>query len=115
MISKFISDHVAHGLLITPYWPSATWFAALLSLLIDLPFLLPAGCVLDEATLLPRHCRFLVWPIGCDQVLQLAFQRRLPLRNSAASIEIPFAPINEVGDGSACGVLNGRLVTVRLP
>ena len=102
-------------LMITPCWPSASWYSALLSLLIDSPFLLPAGCLQDEATLLPKHCRFLAWPIGCDPVLQLAFQRKLPLLNCAASVEKPLSLIREVGDGSACGVLKGRLVTVRLP
>ena len=115
VISKIVSDQIECGLIITPCWTSATWFSALLSLLIDFPFLLPAGCVQDEAALLPKHCRFLAWPIGCDPVLQLEFQEKLPLHNSAVSIEIPFAPINVVGDGSACGVLNGKLVTVRLP
>ena len=69
VISKFISDSPDYGLILTPYWPSASWYATLLSILIDLPFLLPAGCVQDEATLLPRHCRFLAWPIGSNQVL----------------------------------------------
>ena len=115
VISKFISDSVGCGLLIAPNWPSATWFSSLLTLLIDFPFLLPTDCVLDEAALLPKHCRFLAWPIGCDPVLQLAFQRKLPLLSSAASIGNPFAHINVVGDGSACGVLNEKLVTVRLP
>ena len=115
VISKFISDSPAFGLIVTPYWPSAAWYATLLSMLIDIPFLLPAGYVQDEATLLPRHCRFLAWPIGCDLVMQQALQERLPLRNYVVSTETPFAPINEVGDGSACGVLNNSLVTVRLP
>ena len=114
-ISKFISDDIKCGVLITPFWTSASWFSVLLSLLIDSPFILPTGCVLDEAGLLPKHCRFLAWPIGCDPALQLAFQRRLPLHSSAALIETHFAHINEVGDGSACGVLKGKLVTVRLP
>ena len=115
VVSKFVSDSPDFGLIVTPYWPSASWYATLLSMLIDLPFLLPAGCVQDEAALLPKHCRFLAWPIGCDQVQQRAFQRKLPLYNFAVSLETPFAHINVVGDGSACGVLNGKLVTVRLP
>ena len=102
-------------LMITPCWPSASWYSALLSLLIDSPFLLPAGCLQDEATLLPKHCRFLAWPIGCDPVLQLAFLRKLPLFNCVASVGKPLSLIREVGDGSACGVLKDRLVTVRLP
>ena len=114
-ISKFIGDNIAYGVVISPFWPSAVWFPTLLSLLIDFPFLLPTDCILDEATLLPKHCRFLAWPIGCDQVQQRAFHRKLPLYNFAVSLETPFAHINVVGDGSACGVLNGKLVTVRLP
>ena len=114
-VNKFISDNVNYGVLITPFWPSAVWFPTLLSCLIDVPFLLPSDCVQDEATLLPKHCRFLAWPIGCDRVLQQAFRERLPLHNSVVSIRKPFAPINEVGNGSVCGVLNKRLVTVRLP
>ena len=114
-ITKVISDGVGCCLMVTPYWPSASWFSALLSLLIDSPFLLPTGCLQDEATLLPKHCRFLAWPIGCDPVQQLAFQEKLPLHNCAASVESPLLLIKEVGDGSACGVLRDRLVTVRLP
>ena len=91
VISKFISDSPAFGLIVTPYWPSAAWYATLLSMLIDIPFLLPAGYVQDEATLLPRHCRFLAWPIGCDLVMQQALQERLPLRNYVVSTETPFA------------------------
>ena len=66
VLSKFVSDSPEFGLLVTPYWPSATWYATLLSLLIDFPFLLPAGCVQDEATLLLRQCLFLARPTGCD-------------------------------------------------
>ena len=115
VILKFISDNVSQGLLITPYWPSSPWFSSLLNLLIDSPFLLPPGCVSDEVNLLPKNCRFLAWPIGCDQLLQQAFLKKLPKLNSKALKEKPFVNIKKGGDGSACGVVNDRLVTVRLP
>ena len=115
VISKFISDSVRRGLLISPYWPSSPWFSALLNLLIAPPLLLPPGCVLDVDKMLPKRCRFLGWPIGCDPVLQQAYLKKLPLRSSVALRDNLFAPISEVGEGSVCGVVKNRLVTVQLP
>ena len=115
VIIKFISDSVNEGLLITPFWPSSSWYSSLLHLLIDSPFLLPTGVVRDEANLLPKRCLFLAWPIGCDPVMQQAFLKRLPLHCLKVSKEKPFVDINEVGEGSVCGVVRNRLVTVRLP
>ena len=115
VISKFISDNVFQGLLITPFWPSSPWYSSLLNILIESPFLLPPGCVSNEVNLLPRFCRFLAWPIGCDPQLQQDFQRTLPKLSSKALKQKPFVCIKDIGDGSACGVVRGRLVTVRLP
>ena len=115
VISKFISDSVNEGLLITPFWPSSSWYSSLLHLLIDSPFLLPPGYVLDEEKLLPKRCHFLAWPIGCNPAMQQAFLRRLPKLTSKALKEKPFVSTNEVGDGSVCGVVREKLVTVRLP
>ena len=115
VISKFISDSVNEGLLITPFWPSSSWYSSLLHLLIDSPFLLLPGYVLDEEKLLPKRCHFLAWPIGCNPAMQQAFLRRLPKLTSKALKEKPFVSTNEVGDGSVCGVVREKLVTVRLP
>lgn len=115
VLSKFISDNVNQGLLITPFWPSSPWFSSLLNILIESPFILPPGCVSNEDSLLPRFCRFLAWPIGCDPQLQQDFQRTLPKLSSEVLKEKPFVCIKDIGDGSACGVVRGRLVTVRLP
>ena len=115
VISKIISDAVNEGLLITPFWPSSSWFSSLLHLLIASPFLLPPGYVLDEEKLLPKRCHFLAWPIGCNPAMQQAFLRRLPKLTSEALREKPFVSTKEIGDGSVCGVVRERLVTVRLP
>ena len=115
VISKFISDSVNEGLLITPFWPSSSWYSSLLHLLIASPFLLPPGYVSDEEKLLPKRCHFLAWPISCNPAMQQAFLRTLPKLTSVALKEKPFVYINELGDGSQCGVVRERLVTVRLP
>ena len=115
VLSKFLSDSVKRGLLLTPFWSSKPWFPSLLHLLIAPPVLLPSGCVQDENSFLPSRCRFLAWPIGCDQLLQQEFLKSLPRLSSVASRGRPFAHIKEIGEGSVCGVLKDRLVTVVLP
>ena len=114
-LSKFISDSVRSGLMITPFWSSRPWFPVLLHLLIAPPFLLSPGFVQDVRDFLPRQCQFLAWPIGCDQVLQQAFLKKLPKLNCVALRERPLSLISENGDGLVCGVLKDRLVTVLLP
>ena len=114
-LSKFISDSVSCGLFITPFWSSRPWFPVLLNLLIAPPFLLSAGHVQDVKDFLPRKCQFLAWPIGCDPVRQQAYQQTLPGLSCAASRGKPSSLISETGDGSVCGVIKGKLVTVLLP
>ena len=114
-LSKFISDSVQSGLMITPFWSSRPWFPVLLNLLIAAPFLLSAGCIQDVGDFLPRQCQFLAWPIGCDLVLQQAFLGKLAYFNCAALKERPLSVIRKNGDGSVCGVIKDRIVTVRLP
>ena len=115
-LSKFISDNVITGLIITPFWASKPWFSSLLTLLIAQPFILPSGYIQDPDRVLPsKKFQFLAWPIGCDPVLQLEFQKKLPKYNSKVSKGKPCAVIKEIGEGSVIGVVKNKSITVRLP
>ena len=115
VICKFISDSVTKGLIISPYWPSRPWFSSLLNLLIDQPILLPPGSIQDPHSHLPKRCRFLAWPIGCSPMQQQAFLGRLPSLSSVALKGAPFVHIRNIGEGSVCGVVRDKLITVTLP
>ena len=113
-LAKFRGDGVRHGLFITPFWSSRPWFSPLLHLLIDTPFLLPTGCVVDELGILPNHCRFLAWPIGCERRRQQEFLQTLPGLNLAVSRTAPFAPTRRIGETSVCGVVENKIVPLKL-
>ena len=115
VICKFISDSVKRGLIITPYWPSRPWFSSLLNLLINQPILLPPGSIQDHHKHLPKRCRFLAWPIGCSPMLQQEYLKKLPSLSSAASKGTHFAHTRNIGEGSVCGVVKNKLITVSLP
>ena len=115
-ISKFVSDNVQTGLIITPFWASKPWFSTLLNLLIAQPFLLPSGSIQDaEKVLPPKKCHFLAWPIGCNPVLHLEFLEKLPKRSFKVSTKRPYVVTNEIGEGSVIGVIETKFITVRLP
>ena len=115
-ISKFVSDNIKTGLIITPFWASKPWFSTLLNLLIAQPFLLPSGFIQDPEKVLPlKKCHFLAWPIGCNQALHMGFLEKLPKHNLKALIKRPCAVINEIGEGSGIGVIKNKFITVRLP
>ena len=115
VISKFITDSVKRGLFITPYWPSRPWFSSLLNLLIGQPILLPLGSIQDHHSHLPKRCRFLAWPIGCSPMQQQAYLGRLPSLSSVALKGAPFVHTRNIGEGSVCGVVRDKLITVTLP
>ena len=114
VLSKFISDGVGHGLLICPFWPSQPWFSTVLELLIDFPFLLSAGSVVDEVRRLPRHSRLLACPIGSSPQVQKAFQDELQSVACGASNARLSLSTRSFGDNSILGYINNLPVTVRL-
>ena len=115
-ISKFISDNVKAGLIITPYWASKPWFSSLLTLLIAQPFILPSGYIQDADKVLPsKKFPFLGWPIGCDPALQLDYQKKLPRLNFKALKGKPCAVTRKIGEGLVIGVIRNKFITVRLP
>ena len=114
VLSKFLSDGVGHGLLICPFWPSQPWFSTVLELLIDSPFLLPSGSVVDEARRLPRHSRLLAYPIGSHLQKQREFRDGLQFVACGASSARPLLNISEIGDSSTVGFIDNRQITVRL-
>ena len=114
VISKFISDNTAHGLLICPYWPSQFWFPSLLELLIAPPILIPSAMVLDENRRLPRSCLLVAWSIGCNHAEHMGFLQSMESVGSKVSKEKLLLDTKGVGEGSVIGLINGKKITVRL-
>ena len=114
VLDKFENDNVTNGLLICPYWPSKPWFPRLLNLLIDFPLVFSGSSITDHSQMLPRSCLFLGWPIGSVNVQRLAFRNQLPELPSEVSIKIPWLDIKDAGVNSVVGVVQRKLVTVRL-
>lgn len=114
VISKFISDNTAHGLLICPYWPSQFWFPSLLELLIAPPILIPSAMILDENHRLPRSCLLMACSIGCNHAEHMGFLESLESVGSKVSKEKLLLDIKKVGEGSVIGISNGKTITVQL-
>ena len=113
VLNKFNNDKVLNGLIICPYWPSKPWFSNLLEMLIDFPLVFPDSSITDPSHLLPRHCRFLAWPIGSVLSQRLAFQEKLPSVNSKVLLKIPWLDTKDIGKNSVVGVLQSKLVIAR--
>ena len=113
VISKFVSDKTAHGLLICPYWPSQHWFPSLLELLIAPPILIPSEMVQDESGRLPRNCQLVAWSIGCSHVELMAYQNGLESVLSGASKGKHLSTTKDVSENSVLGLINGRMITVK--
>ena len=114
VISKFISDNTAHGLLICPYWPSQFWFPSLLELLIAPPILIPSAMVLDENHRLPRSCLLVAWSIGCNRAEHMDFLGSLESVGSKVSKEKLLLGTKNAGENSVIGITNGKKITVQL-
>ena len=114
VLNKFINDNVINGLLICPYWPSKPWFPRLLELLIDYPLIFPGSSISDHSQILPKNCLFLGWPIGSVNAQKLAFRNKLQELPCKVSLKIPWLDIKNAGANSVVGVVQRKLVTVRL-
>ena len=114
VISKFISDNTAHGLLICPYWPSQFWFPSLLELLIAPPILIPSAMVWDENHRLPRSCLLVAWSIGCNRAEHMDFLGSLESVGSKVSKEKLLLGTKNAGENSVIGIINGKKITVQL-
>ena len=106
--------HKLNGLIICPYWPSQPWYSRLLELLIDFPILFSEENIRDPSQMLPKSCRFLAWPIGCNHARKLDFQKKLQNAPLGVSPKIPWLLTKNAGESSVVGVVRGKLVTIRL-
>ena len=114
VLDKFNTDNVINGLIICPYWPSQPWYSRLLELLIDFPILFSEENIRDPSQMLPKSCRFLAWPIGCNHARKLDFQKKLQNAPLEVSPKIPWLLTKNAGENSVVGVVRGKLVTIRL-
>ena len=113
VISKFIADKTGHGLLICPYWPSQFWFPSLLNLLIAPPILIPSEMVLDDMGRLPKNCQLVAWSIGSIHAELMDFRGGLLSVGSKGMLSGKLlSTTKDVGDGSALGLIDGKIITV---
>ena len=112
VISKFKADKTGHGLLICPYWPSQLWFPSLLEILIAPPILIPSEMVLDELRRLPKNCRLVAWSIGSIHAEIMDYRGRMRSVGSRGLLGPLFSTIKDVGEGSALGLIDGKIITV---
>ena len=113
VLGKIDCDNVLYGFIVCPFWPSQPWFAGVLNILIDFPFLFSPADVKDPSHVLPRSCLFLGCPFGSELARRQAFQRKLQDVPFAASQRIPWLDTRRPGENSVIGVVEEKLVTVR--
>ena len=111
VISKFKADKTGHGLLICPYWPSQFWFPSLLEILIAPPILIPSEMVLDENLRLPKNCCLMAWSIGSSHAKIMAYRGGMRSVGSEGLLGPLFSTTKDVGEGSALGSIDGKMVT----
>ena len=91
-VQKILQDK-AMGLLITPLWPTQTWFLQLLQLLCDQPWVLKPSLSLVQHTThkephpLHKTLRLIVCPVSRSLTKQQDFQQKL-LRSSCPPGEL---------------------------
>ena len=109
-ITRFSSQSIKFGLFICPFWPSQPYFPTLLSLLIDVPFLISAS-VLEDASMLPKNISTLMaCSISSSYVLQKEYQEKLLLVSSEASSLKPYALTYVPGNLLHIGSIRNRSV-----
>ena len=110
-LHRFLHLNVEFALLISPFWPSATYFPLLLDLLVDSPLLIPVSEIL-HADLLPRQVSFLmVSSISSRSTLREGFHAQLQHVSSVPLEPTPSAPTYVAGSPLHIGVIRGRSVT----
>ena len=83
-IQKILQDQ-ATGILITPFWTTQTWFAQLLQLTWDQPWILKQSTTLiqhptrKEPHPMHRSLRLMVCPVSGNTLKQQDFQQKLPV------------------------------------
>ena len=111
VISKFKADKTGHGLLICPYWPSQFWFPSLLEILIAPPILIPSEMVLDENHRLPKNCCLMAWSIGSSHAEIMVYRGGMRSVGSKGLLGPLFSTTKDVGEGSALGSIDGKIIT----
>ena len=68
--------------------------------------------VLDDNCRLPKNCRLVAWSIGTSHAEHMVFRGGLQSVGSKVLSGNLFSPIKDVGEGSALGTIDGKIVTV---
>ena len=110
-IARFLQLNIEFGLLICPFWPSQPFFATLLNILFDKPFLIPAHMVEDPATLPQNLSGFLACSSTLRTAKSRAFQRKQQPVYSEVLNPLHYVATYEHGNLLPIGVVNKKCIT----
>ena len=109
-LDKFQNDNISEALVITPFWPSKSYYPTLLELLANDPFIFPASMMETPQTL--RHLSwFLASHISSRQDKVQAYQRTLSPVSCAALRPPPLSNTVHRGASLEIGVIHQKSVT----